>query len=115
MAQVWNWTWLAVAFLVELASLAALAAEGWSTSGSTEIRLLLAVLLPLGAAVVWGLFAAPRAPVRMAPLTAAVTVAVPGAAALALADLHHVRLAVALVVAAASAALFATPPEREEA
>src|SRR4051794_14875753 len=42
-AQIWNWTWLTVAFLAELASLAALAAWGWSAGGSTATRVLLAV------------------------------------------------------------------------
>ena len=43
MAQVWNWTWLTVAFLAELAALAALAVWGWSAGGSTALRVLLAV------------------------------------------------------------------------
>jgi hypothetical protein len=30
MSQVWNWTWLTVAFLAELGALAALATWGWA-------------------------------------------------------------------------------------
>jgi hypothetical protein len=58
---------LGLRFLLELAMLAALAYWGWHEQG-----LLLAILLPLLAAVVWGAFVAPKArfpvsvPVRLA-------------------------------------------------
>ncbi|MFJ3906354.1 YrdB family protein [Streptomyces sp. NPDC090025] len=50
-----------LAFLLELAALAALAWWGWRTSDHTAVRLLAAVATPGAAAVLWGLFAAPRA------------------------------------------------------
>ena len=59
MAQIWNWTWLTVAFLSELAALAALALWGWSAGASTGTKLLLAVAAPAVAGVLWGVFAAP--------------------------------------------------------
>ena len=65
MAQAWNWLWLTAAFVSELAALAALAAFavwGWSAGGSTGWRLVLAVAAPAVAGLLWGVFAAPRAP-----------------------------------------------------
>lgn len=50
----------ALAFLAELAALAALGYWGWKAAG-----VVLAVALPLVAAVLWGLFAAPRARYRI--------------------------------------------------
>ena len=44
MAHIWNWTWLTVAFLSELAALAALALWGWSTGGSTVSKVVLALV-----------------------------------------------------------------------
>jgi hypothetical protein len=55
----------ALAFLLELAMLAGLAWWGASRDASLISRVLLAVAAPVAAAVVWGLFAAPRARVRM--------------------------------------------------
>ena len=110
MTQVWNWTWLTVAFLSELAALAALAAWGWSASASTGLRVLLAVAAPLVAAVLWGLFAAPAAPVGIAALTVVVKVAVFGAGTLALLATGHPKLAVALAVAALLSSVLSTPP-----
>ena len=57
-----------VAFLVEIAALVLLAVAGWELGSSTPLRWVLAVGLPLVAAVLWGLFAAPRAHVRSPPL-----------------------------------------------
>ncbi|MFI8910470.1 YrdB family protein [Streptomyces sp. NPDC053513] len=50
-----------LAFLLELAALAVLARWGWESAENAALRLLLAVAAPAVAAVVWGLFAAPRA------------------------------------------------------
>ncbi|MFF9851235.1 YrdB family protein [Streptomyces litmocidini] len=50
-----------LAFLLELAALAVLARWGWESAENPALRLLLAVVAPAVAAVVWGLFAAPRA------------------------------------------------------
>ncbi|WP_327310635.1 DUF2568 domain-containing protein [Streptomyces sp. NBC_01243] len=54
----------AVAFVVELAALAALAWWGSATGGGVAGQLLLGVGAPVVAAVVWGMFAAPRARFR---------------------------------------------------
>jgi hypothetical protein len=55
----------ALAFLLELAMLAGLTWWGATQDGSVISRVLLAVAAPLAAAIVWGLFAAPRARFRM--------------------------------------------------
>jgi hypothetical protein len=110
MAQVWNWTWLTVAFLAELAALAALAVWGWSAGGSTASRVLLAVGAPLVAAVLWGVFAAPSAPVRVLVLTVLVKIAVFGSAALTLLATGRPALAVGLAVAAVLSSVLSTPP-----
>jgi exosortase/archaeosortase len=110
MRQSWNWAWLAVAFLAEVAALAALAAWGWAAGGSTATRVLLAVAAPAVAAVLWGLFAAPRAPVQRPALTLLVKIAVFGAAVLALVALGHPVLAALLGAAALLSAVLSTPP-----
>src|SRR5258706_4542265 len=51
----------ALAFLLELAALAALAAWGFAVGDGGLAKAALAIGAPLLAAVVWGLFAAPRA------------------------------------------------------
>src|SRR4051794_19398580 len=91
MAQIWNWTWLTVAFLSELAALAALAIWGWSASGSTALRVALAVGAAVLGAVLWGLFAAPNAPIRVLALTLAVKIGLFALAALALLATGHPR------------------------
>jgi len=55
----------ALAFLLELVMLAALAWWGVKTGTSVTARVLLGAGAPLAAAVVWGLFAAPRARIRL--------------------------------------------------
>jgi exosortase/archaeosortase len=110
MAQIWNWTWLTVAFLAELAALAALAAWGWSAGGSTASRVLIAVAAAGSAAVLWGVFAAPQAPVQVLALRVAVMVVVFGAAVLALVGTGHPRLAVALGAAALLSSVLSTRP-----
>ena len=109
MAQTWNVMWLAVAFLSELAALAALAQWGWE-SGSGATRLLLAVGAPLLAAVLWGLFAAPRSMLDVPVLAVATKLLVFGSAVAALAATGHPRLALVLAAAAAAGALLSTPP-----
>ena len=68
-----------LAFVVELGVFALLAVAGWQTDGPTLARLALAVGLPLVAAVLWGLFAAPRARVESEPLRLATKLLVLGA------------------------------------
>ncbi|BAU81010.1 hypothetical protein SLA_0055 [Streptomyces laurentii] len=50
-----------IAFLLELAALACLAWWGWHSAESIALRLVLAIAAPVAAAVVWGLFASPKA------------------------------------------------------
>ena len=69
-----------LAFVVELAALAMLAAWGFSTGGSVT-RVLLGIGLPVLAIVLWGLFAAPRARHRIPALKAVVMVLVLGGGA----------------------------------
>jgi hypothetical protein len=57
-----------VAFLVELAVLTLLALAGARTEAPTTLRVVLAIALPLAAASLWGLFAAPRAPIHSVPV-----------------------------------------------
>lgn len=68
-----------VAFLVEVAVLVLLGIAGARLGSSTATSVVLAVLLPLAAAVLWGLFAAPRARVESAAARLATKVAVLGA------------------------------------
>jgi len=103
-----TWFWPAVAFAAELASLAALAVAGWSLPAPTPVRLLAAVGFPLVAAVLWGLFAAPRAVVAVPALALVTRVLVHGAAVVALLVLGHPVLAVVL----AAAALLGAPLSR---
>jgi len=53
------------AFLIELAMLCGLAWWGATVHGAIVVRVLLALAAPVAAAVVWALFAAPRARFRM--------------------------------------------------
>jgi hypothetical protein len=102
--------WLTVAFLAELAALIALAVWGWSVGDSTGGRVVLAVAVPTAAAVLWGVFAAPRAPVRIPVLTLLVKVAVFGSAVLALVATGSPWAAVGLAAAALLSSLLSTPP-----
>jgi hypothetical protein len=55
------WANATVAFGLELVALAVLGWGGWQVTGPVAVRVLLAVALPVVAAVLWSLFAAPRA------------------------------------------------------
>ena len=100
MMKPWQWLWATVAFAAELASLTALAVAGWSLPGPTPVRLLAAIGFPLVAAVLWGLFAAPRSVVDVPALALVTKVLVHGAAVVALLVLGHPVLAVVLAAAA---------------
>ncbi len=102
MHELWRWGNLALAFLVELAALAIFAYWGWKTANGTATKLLLAIGLPLVAAVLWALFAAPTATYGSPLVTATVKVAVFGLAGLALWSLDHRMLGVVFVVAVAA-------------
>src|SRR3954467_4958398 len=110
MTRDWNSVWLTVAFAAEVAALVALAVWGWSVGGSTVSRVVLAAGAPAVAAVLWGVFAAPRAPVRITALTLLVKVVVFGGAVLALWATGHPLLAVVLAAAALLSSLLSTPP-----
>ncbi|MGY1806406.1 DUF2568 domain-containing protein [Blastococcus sp. SYSU D00669] len=110
MGVVWNWTWGAVAFGSELAALAALAVGGWALPVPTAVRLLAAVGAPVVAAVLWGLFASPQAPVQVLAVTVVVKVVVLGGAVAALAATGHARLAAVLAVAAVLGTVLSPSP-----
>ena len=55
---------LALRFLLELAALAAMASYGWQLTDSRPLRLLAAVVIPIIAASLWGIFAVPGDPSR---------------------------------------------------
>jgi Protein of unknown function (DUF2568) len=99
MGQTTYWPGATLAFLAELASLAALAAAGAALPVPGPLRVAAAVALPAAAAVLWGLFAAPRA-VSGSPVAAtATTVLVEGGAVAALVLLRRPVLAALLLVA----------------
>ena len=91
-----------LAFLVELAALAVLCAWGFHVGSSTPVRLLLGLGLPLVAALVWGLFAAPRARYDVPALRLATKLVVLGGAAAASFGVLPFGLAVALAVVVAA-------------
>ncbi|NAZ82174.1 DUF2568 domain-containing protein [Kineococcus sp. R8] len=93
------WPSLALAFGLELCALVAFAVWGFRAGAHTVTSVVLAVAAPSGGALVWGLFAAPRAPLAGPVLTPVVVVSFFGAAALALRATGHPRLAAGLVVA----------------
>lgn len=102
--------WSAVAFLSELAALAALAFWGATVPHGLVLRLLAGAGLPLAAALLWGLLAAPRAPIRRTPLVVGTKVLVYGAAALALVATGHPVLAAALALAGLFGSVLGRPP-----
>jgi hypothetical protein len=92
-----------LAFLLEVVALLILAKWGWHHGERSNSRLLQAILAPLVAMVIWGLFASPRARYPQ-PLAGrlAVKALVFGAATMALLQLHRPwsALLFALVVTA---------------
>jgi len=97
-SQALHWANLTVAFLLELCALAALGYWGVHVGGGPATRTALGIGAPLLAAVLWGLFAAPRAPVSLPAVTFAVKLLVFGSAALALYATGHRALAAAFAV-----------------
>jgi hypothetical protein len=92
---------LLLVFLLELCALVALGWAGFALDASLGVRIAVGVGLPLVAAVAWGLFAAPRARIKLPPAgVTAVKVLVFGTATLALFAIGHELLAAvfALVV-----------------
>ena len=92
---------LGLRFGLELASLAALAAWGWTAVSALWLRLALAVIAPSIAGVAWGLFVSPKARIR-APWAAraGVEAAVFAAAAAGLFAMGRTGLAIGFVVLA---------------
>ncbi|MEU4038523.1 YrdB family protein [Streptomyces collinus] len=103
-----------LAFLIEIVALGLLGWWGFTTSGGTGVRVLLGLGTPAVAAVLWGLFAAPRAPFRP-PLPGVLLVKglVLGGGALALYGVGHpvgaVVVAVVTVVNVTVAEVFRRP------
>lgn len=102
----------AVALASELGALAALAFWGAGVPGGVLPQVLAGIGLPAVAALLWGLFAAPRAPIRRPLLVVATKVLVYGAAAWALAATGHPVLAAVLALAGllGSVPAAASPP-----
>ncbi len=99
----------ALAFLIELAALAALGWWGSSTGHTRASHLVLGIGAPLAAVVLWGLYAAPRALVKL-PLSGVLLVkaVVFGGAALALWGLGQTGLTIAFAVVAVANTALAT-------
>jgi len=98
---------LAVRFLLELCALAALGSWGYRSSDAGPTKVLLAVVVPLAMAIIWGLFLSPNA---TAPLPGGMAVllqlTILGIAAVALFRTGHEALAIAFgLVVVANAAL----------
>ncbi len=101
-----------LAFVVELVALGSVRLVG-CLAGHGLTAVLFGVLVPVAAAAVWGLLAAPRAPVK-APLAVVVAVKVAffGAAVAALVDLGHPVWGVVFGVAVAANTAVVTASRR---
>ena len=102
MGRTFHWTNLALAFVLELCALSALCYWGFSVGRGPVTKTALGLGAPLCAAVLWGLFAAPRAPVSVPLLGFGVKIIVFGSAAAVLYATGHRTLAIvfALIVVA---------------
>ncbi|MEV4001179.1 YrdB family protein [Actinomadura sp. NPDC049753] len=90
-----------LAFLLELAAIAALAWWGFTTGGNVLVNIVLGLGAPAAAIVLWGMFAAPRARFKIPlALVLLVKAAVFGAGALAFYGVGHAAAAVAFAVIA---------------
>jgi hypothetical protein len=89
----------ALAFLLEVAALVAVGVWGYHVGSGVPLKVALAVALPVLVAVVWGLFAAPRAVVKL-PLWGVLTVKalVFGAAALAFVHSGHTTVGIVFAI-----------------
>ena len=90
-----RWANLALAFVLELCALAALGYWGARTGDGPVVKTVLGIGTPLLAAVLWGLFAAPRAPVSVPAARLGAQLVVFGSAAAALYATGHPVLATA--------------------
>ena len=98
MGQAFHWANLALAFLLELCALAALGYWGVWVGGGPVTKVALGIGAPLFAAVLWGVLAAPRAPVSVPLVGLGVKVIVFGSAVAALYTTGHRTLAIAFAV-----------------
>ena len=100
--QAFHWANLTVAFLLELCALAALGYWGLRTASGPATKAALGISAPLLAAVLWGLFAAPHAPVSIPLASGGVQLLVFGSAAAALyaTGRHALALTFAVLVVA---------------
>ena len=90
---------LALRFLLELCALAALGYWGFKTGGALIAKIGLGIGAPLVAAVVWGVFVSPQAPVQLpGVLVLILQVLVFGSAAAGLVATGHRTLAVVFAV-----------------
>ncbi len=88
---------LGLRFCLELAALAALGWWGSQTGSSTALHVVLAIVSPVAAAAVWGLFVAPKARVHVGDeLRLLIELVVFGLAAAAFASTGHVWPAIAV-------------------
>ena len=102
---------LALAFALELAGLTALGYWGARTGTTTLSSAALGTAAPVTAAILWGVFAAPRAPVHSVGARTTVKVVFFLAATLALyATAHHSLAATFLVLVVISAMVSAVSP-----
>jgi hypothetical protein len=90
---------LALRFLLELCTLVALGYWGFKTGSGAIAKVALGISVPLVAAVVWGVFVAPRAPVALPGIVVLLLqVLVFGSAAAGLIATGHRALALAFAV-----------------
>ncbi|HET6214831.1 MAG TPA: DUF2568 domain-containing protein [Micromonosporaceae bacterium] len=89
---------LALRFLLELCALAALAYWGFRVGHGAGLKLLLGLGAPALAAIGWGMFVAPRAKYKSAPVRLIVELALFAAAVAGLAAAGQGGLAIALAV-----------------
>jgi hypothetical protein len=106
----WNAVWLTAAFVSELGALAAFCYWGFTQDGPLPLRLTLGLGAPVLAGVLWGVFAAPQAPVQVLAVTLLVKAVVFGSAVWALVVTGHPRLAVALGALALLGSVLSSPP-----
>lgn len=102
------WANLAVVFAVELAGLAAFGLWGAQAVSPTLGRWVLAIVVPLVAAVVWGLFCAPRAAIPLSrPAVVSLKIVMLLGTVLAFLGSGHAYAALIFAVFASLSALFA--------
>jgi Protein of unknown function (DUF2568) len=89
-----RWSNLLLAFVLEMGALAALSYTGAQLGGGAVATTALAIALPLVAAVLWGVFAAPRSVKHIPAAKVAVKSAVFGLATIGLFANGHTGLAV---------------------